>query len=65
MIVVFQFLYFFVDFNTKPNNVTAKQQWVALPDVKDATATYKKKGVYVMRPFNPNFITDFKGYRLA
>jgi len=65
VIVVFQFLYFFVDFNTKPNNVTAKQQWVALPDVKDATATYKKKGVYVMRPFNPNFITDFKGYKLG
>ena len=65
VIVVFQFLYFFIDLDTKPNNVTIKQQWVALPVVKNITATYKKKGTYVMRPFNPNFITDFKGYKLG
>ena len=65
VIVFFQFLYFFVDFNPKPNNANAKQRWVVLPVVKDATATYKKKDAYVMRPFNPNFITDFKGYKLG
>lgn len=65
VIVVFQFLYFFVDLNPKPNNATAKQQWVALPAVKDSTAIYKKRSSYVMRSFNPNFITDFKGYKLG
>lgn len=38
---------------------------VALPVVKNTTATYKKKGAFVLRPFNPNFITDFKGYKLG
>jgi DNA uptake protein ComE-like DNA-binding protein len=65
VIVVFQFLYFFVDFNLKPNKGNIKQQWVALPVVKDARGTYEKKSSYVMRPFNPNFITDFKGYKLG
>ena len=65
VIVVFQFLYFFVDLNPKPNDANAKQQWVALPVVKDTTVIYKKKDAYVMRPFNPNFITDFKGYKLG
>ena len=65
LIVVFQFFYFFVDFNSKPDKGNVKRQWVALPVVKDAKETYEKNSSYVMRPFNPNFITDFKGYKLG
>ncbi|WP_309642588.1 helix-hairpin-helix domain-containing protein [Flavobacterium sp.] len=64
VIVIFQFLYFFVDFNLKPKAVSVKQQWTALPVLKDSALTYKKN-VYGMHPFNPNFITDFKGYKLG
>lgn len=63
VIVVFQLVYFFVDFRPKPKSITAKQQWVPLP-VADTAGSYVKP-TYVMRPFNPNFITDFKGYKLG
>lgn len=62
-IVTFQLIYFFVDFSSKPEPVASKQQWVALP-VADTVGSYSKR-TYVMRPFNPNFITDFKGYKLG
>ncbi|NHM05611.1 helix-hairpin-helix domain-containing protein [Flavobacterium sp. CYK-4] len=62
VIVVFQLVYFSVDFRTKPKPVASKQQWVALPT--DTASSYVRHS-YVMRPFNPNFITDFKGYKLG
>ncbi|WP_298221075.1 helix-hairpin-helix domain-containing protein [Flavobacterium sp.] len=65
LIVIFQFVYFFIDFNPKPNTGSNKQQWVALPLSKDSASVYKKKNTYELRPFNPNFITDFKGYQLG
>ncbi len=64
-IVAFQFVYFFSSSLRKPKAIQPNQQWVALPLTKDSAAIYKKKGAYVMRPFNPNFITDFKGYKLG
>ena len=64
-IVAFQFVYFFSFKFRKPKALNANQQWVALPLTKDSASTYKKKGAYEIRPFNPNFITDFRGYKLG
>lgn len=61
----FQLFYFFSGSHSKSKETSvAQQQWVALPIPKDTVQLYRKTA-YVMRPFNPNFITDFKGYKLG
>jgi competence ComEA-like helix-hairpin-helix protein len=64
--VVFQVLYFWIDFKsvTKIKSVQEKQ-WLSTISNSDPNVAYSKKKQYVMKPFNPNFITDFKGYRLG
>ena len=64
--VVFQALYFWIDFKpvTKIKSVQEKQ-WLSTISNSDPNVAYSKKKPYVMKPFNPNFITDFKGYRLG
>jgi competence ComEA-like helix-hairpin-helix protein len=64
--VVFQVLYFWIDFKpvTKIKSVQEKQ-WLSTISKSDPNVAYSKKKPYVMKPFNPNFITDFKGYRLG
>jgi competence ComEA-like helix-hairpin-helix protein len=66
IIIVLQLAYFFIDFQPKASKPsTAIQQWLAQQAVIDA----KKQALYQNRnkiyPFNPNFITDYKGYRLG
>ena len=60
-----QAVYFFVDFNSNKNDETDKSNWLAnqtvIDSLKQQNANYKTK-IY---PFNPNFITDFKGYKLG
>lgn len=60
-----QTVYFFVDFNTNPNDEIVKLKWLSnqtiIDSLKQQKATYKSK----MYSFNPNFITDFKGYKLG
>ncbi len=60
-----QAVYFFVDFNSNKKDETDKTKWLAnqtiIDSLKEQKATYKAK-IY---PFNPNFITDFKGYKLG
>ena len=60
-----QAVYFFVDFNTNPNDEIVKLKWLSnqtiIDSLKQQKATYKSK----MYSFNPNFITDFKGYKLG
>ena len=64
--VVFQVLYFWIDIKpeTKIKSVQEKQ-WLSTISNRDPSVAYSKKKQYVMKPFNPNFITDFKGYRLG
>ncbi len=66
IIIVLQLAYFFIDFQPKASKPsTAIEQWLAQQAVIDA----KKEALYQNRnkiyPFNPNFITDYKGYRLG
>lgn len=64
VIVIFQFVYFFLDFgNGSKGKEALSQQWTALPIPKDTMP--QSRNIYVIRPFNPNFITDFKGYKLG
>ena len=65
LIVIFQLLYFFVDFSTA--NVASKEeeQWLAMQTEIDSIKANANEDTYKMYPFNPNFITDFKGYKLG
>ncbi len=65
-VVVFQFLYFFIDFKQHSKEKSLdNNKWVRLKVQKDSSSGYSKKSKWVVRPFNPNFISDFKGYQLG
>jgi len=64
--VVFQLLYFWIDFSPrKRSNSNQKNQWLSTSVSTDSSAINLKKRQFVLRPFNPNFISDFKGYQLG
>lgn len=66
LIVILQLLYLMPDFRMTENDNPEKQQWLAVQSQFDSLAKNKPKWKrYEMRPFNPNFITDFKGYQLG
>lgn len=67
LIIGFQFLYFFVDFTSieTDKNSTEKQQWLSLQTEIDAAKQETELDSPKLYPFNPNFITDFKGYKLG
>lgn len=65
VIIVLQLLYFFVDFNMEEENNPNKQQWLSLQTEIDSLKEEKREYAPKIYPFNPNFITDFKGYTLG
>lgn len=65
IIIVLQLVYFFVDFNGIEKEYPEKQKWLSLQsEVNDAkrAAQNDKPKIYL---FNPNFISDYKGYKLG
>lgn len=64
LIVVIQFV-LLIDFSESGTPNPEKQLWLAFQSELDSLK--KAKAVYVPKryPFNPNFITDFKGYQLG
>lgn len=65
-IVLFQAVYFFVDFssNEKINYNSAEVQYInkKLDSLYEVAQLERTPKIY---PFNPNFITDYKGYKLG
>jgi len=64
LIVFFQILYFTIDFNDDLNvdESVIKQFEQELDSLKQLKLAQKNPTIY---PFNPNFITDYKGYTLG
>jgi DNA uptake protein ComE-like DNA-binding protein len=60
-----QLTYFFVDFSALEKENPEKQKWLALQAEIDSLKVVKEDYVPKTYPFNPNFITDFKGYKLG
>jgi DNA uptake protein ComE-like DNA-binding protein len=60
-----QLVYFFVDFKMVEKESKDKQQWLALQTEIDSLKEIKQDYTPKIYPFNPNFITDFKGYKLG
>lgn len=65
LIVVFQVIYCFIDFNFVIPKSTEKENWLSLQHKINSIKQEKLEFVPKNYPFNPNFITDFKGYKLG
>jgi len=64
IIIVLQLIYFFVDFGTTSKVYPEEQKWLALESQIDSLKLQKNDSPKIY-PFNPNFITDYKGYKLG
>lgn len=65
VIVLIQVLYFTVDFS-QPDIVSQEEkEWLALQSQIDTLKSTNDEEVYTIYPFNPNYITDYKGYKLG
>jgi DNA uptake protein ComE-like DNA-binding protein len=65
IIVVLQLVYFFVDFSIASKEYPEKQKWLSLQPEMDSLKMDAKNSKPKIYLFNPNFITDYKGYKLG
>lgn len=65
IIIGLQVGYHFIDFNQNEKQSPEEQNWYSLQSTMDTLKSQKHESSYKMYPFNPNFITDFKGYKLG
>ncbi len=63
--VMFQSAYFLIDFKSSTNDSKEKQEWLAFQTEIDSLKQIKRDYIPKIYPFNPNFITDFKGQKLG
>jgi len=60
-----QVFYLFSDFNISETNSAEKEEWLALQSEIDQENLINKKAKPISYLFNPNFISDYKGYKLG
>lgn len=65
IIIVLQLVYFFVDFNLIQEKDSEELQWLSLQSEIDSLKLTVLEDKPKMYPFNPNFISDYKGYKLG
>lgn len=65
LIIILQLLYFFVDFSDSKITTKQESEWLALQTEIDSLKEIAPDDTYKIYPYNPNFITDFKGYKLG
>ena len=65
IIILVQGIYFFYDFTAKETIDKEQYKWLALQSTVDSLKLNNKNHKPAIYPFNPNFITDFKGYKLG
>jgi DNA uptake protein ComE-like DNA-binding protein len=65
IIIIVQLAYFFTDFSSFSNESPEKEQWLSLQSKIDSMKQDKLNYVPKVYPFNPNFISDYKGYKLG
>ena len=65
IIVVLQLVYFFVDVSVLSNDSPEKEKWLSLQSQIDSMKQQKHNYIPKTYPFNPNFISDYKGYKLG
>ncbi|WP_431244325.1 ComEA family DNA-binding protein [Flavobacterium sp. P21] len=65
IIIVLEVLYFCLDFNSAEKAFPEKEQWMALQSEIDSLKMMKNEKKPIQYLFNPNFISDYKGYKLG
>ena len=65
IIIILQMIYYFVDFSQVHKPSKEEQTWLALQTKIDTNQVIEKKYEYKIYPYNPNFLTDFKGAKLG
>ncbi len=60
-----QLFYYLSDFNISESKSSEKEQWLALQSEIDQEKLDDKKVSPINYLFNPNFISDYKGYKLG
>lgn len=65
IIISVQLAYFFTDFSSVSNDSPEKEKWLSLQSQIDSLKQEKLDYVPKMYLFNPNFISDYKGYKLG
>ena len=65
IIIGLQVGYYFIDFNQKETVSSDGQKWLSLQNTINTLKYQKSEVKYKIYPFNPNFITDAKGYKLG
>jgi len=65
IIIGIQIAYFLWDVKFEEDKSMEKQQWLSLQSQIDTMKVEKANYKPAIYPFNPNFITDFKGYKLG
>ncbi|WP_289665424.1 helix-hairpin-helix domain-containing protein [Flavobacterium panacagri] len=65
IIVVVQLFYLFADFSISEEKSPDKEKWLDLQSEIDKEKTLKGNNKPVIYLFNPNFISDYKGYKLG
>ena len=65
IIVILQLVCFFVDFSVIQKEYPDKEKWLSLQSEIDAAKLESHTGSSKMHSFNPNFISDYKGYKLG
>jgi DNA uptake protein ComE-like DNA-binding protein len=65
IIIILQTVYFLIGFNSIQTTSTDKQKWLAMQSKIDLIKESELKYSVKIVPFNPNFITDYKGYKLG
>lgn len=63
--IVCQFVFFCLDPSADKDNNSEKQQWISLQTMVDSLKVEKQNFTQKIYPFNPNFITDYKGSKLG
>lgn len=65
LIILIQAFLFFVDFSTEKTISSEEKQWLSLQTQVDSLKKNQSLQRFRIYPFNPNFITDYKGYQLG
>ncbi|WP_414000297.1 ComEA family DNA-binding protein [Flavobacterium sp. W1B] len=65
IIIVLQLICFFVGFGSIVKDFPEKQNWLSLQREIDSMKESNSIPISKKYPFNPNFITDYKGYKLG
>ena len=65
LILIFQGMYVFIDFSSEKNSLNLTELAIIQNEIDSLKLTQIEKNKPKIFPFNPNFITDFKGYTLG